>query len=228
MIKAVVFDLDDTLYPEYEYVLSGFQCVITKINKDFGKEIRLGEIVELYDGSRNNVFNRLLDKNDVAYDKAYVADLIAVYKRHSPKIAFYDGAIDAFNFCKSEGIKLGIITDGTPIQQNNKIKALNLKNWVDEYIVTDEIAGTESRKPNKISFETMANKLDVEASQMIYIGDNPRKDFAISETLPVKTIRLLNEDTLYYKEDYLNDILPTYVVNSFDEIIRIIKHERSI
>lgn len=76
------------------------------------------------------------------------------------------------------GKKIGIITDGRVEGQKNKIVALGLNNIVDDIIITDELGGIEFRKPNDIAFRVMQEKWQIPFEKMIYIGDNPAKDFS--------------------------------------------------
>ena len=95
--------------------------------------------------------------------------------------------------------KIGLITDGRPIGQRNKIKALNLEKYINEIIVTDELGGVEFRKPNTKAFELMQEKLKIPFEKMVYIGDNINKDFIAPEKLGMQTIYFRNENGLYFK-----------------------------
>ena len=98
---------------------------------------------------------------------------------------------------RAKGIKLGIITDGRPLGQRNKISALGLEELVDEIIITDEIGGAEFRKPNDISFRIMQRKLKVPFEKTVYVGDNPQKDFHAPRQLGMQSVWFENKDGLY-------------------------------
>ena len=91
--------------------------------------------------------------------------------------------------------KIGIITDGRPEGQRAKLKALNIN--VDKVIITDELGGTEYRKPNPKAFEIMQKELNTEFEKMVYIGDNIKKDFIAPQKLGMKYIWFKNPDGLY-------------------------------
>ena len=78
MIKAVVFDLDDTLISEKEYVLSGFRTVSKTIsfryNLDFEKVYE--KMIVLFNESSQKVFNRILKNFDIEYSKEDIVNLI--------------------------------------------------------------------------------------------------------------------------------------------------------
>lgn len=72
---------------------------------------------------------------------------MSIYRNQFPKINLYDGVDKIIKNLKRKGIKVGIITDGRPESQRNKIKALGLEELVDDIIITDELGGIQFRKP---------------------------------------------------------------------------------
>lgn len=98
---------------------------------------------------------------------------------------------------KKKGIKVGIITDGRPEGQRNKIEALDLD--VDDVIITDELGGTQFRKPCDIAFRIMKMRWKLNPADIVYIGDNPVKDFQAPQQLGMRSIYYNNKDGLYSK-----------------------------
>ena len=96
---------------------------------------------------------------------------------------------------------IGIITDGEPTKQRNKIKALGLDLLVDEIIVTDELAGNGNvkvfRKPNDLAYLIMRRRLDIPLRNMAFVGDNIETDFVAPKKLGMKCYLYENEDRLY-------------------------------
>lgn len=220
MIKAIVFDLDDTLISERDYIKSGFKYV-SKIISDRYKldNNEVYEVMrELFKESSKNVFNRVLDNFNIKYKKEEVLYLVKEYREHKPNIEFYKDVIPIINKLRNNGYKLGIITDGYKETQNKKIDVLNCKTLFDEIIITDEL-GKEYWKPHERSYKLMSKKLNVDLSEMVYIGDNEAKDFVTANLLGVKTIRIERINGIYkenllsnrykakYKLDCLEDLL---------------------
>jgi FMN phosphatase YigB (HAD superfamily) len=119
-----------------------------------------------------------------------------------PKIALPKEHKALLEKWRAEGKKIGIITDGRPEGQKNKICALELDGLADEIIVTDELAGKTGdvrkfRKPEKLSFEIMQLRMGVPYEKMVYIGDNPSKDFLAPQELSMKTLWIQNEQGVY-------------------------------
>lgn len=213
MIKAVVFDLDDTLIPEYEYVKSGFRAV----SDYFCKPDLYKKFVELFLYDKKNVYGR------AGLTQEECEEAVRVYRAHKPDISLNETVWDVLINLKKSGYKLGIITDGRPEGQRNKIEALGLDGIMDCIVITDELGGTEYRKPCAAAFELVSQKLNVSFEEMIYVGDNPAKDFYISAVLPVKTVRLkCNTESVYFNESYYNGVKETYTVSSLNEIVDIL------
>jgi FMN phosphatase YigB (HAD superfamily)/predicted ATP-grasp superfamily ATP-dependent carboligase len=189
-VGALIFDLDDTLYGEKEYVRSGFDAVAAKHPEiaDLGKKLwaafEAGKLA----------FDCVLGDNEVL-KKECLSD----YRNHFPKISLYGGVESLFGEIRRRNIKIGIVTDGRPEGQKAKIEALGLEKMVDQIIVTDEIGGAQFRKPCDIAFRIMQKKLDVPFEALVYVGDNPKKDFVAPQALGMKSIWFKNPDGLYNK-----------------------------
>lgn len=96
------------------------------------------------------------------------------------------------------GLDIGIITDGRPEGQQRKLDALGLEPMVDA-IITDELGGSEYRKPCGKAFYLMCEMIrNGGYSTMCYIGDNIKKDFIVPEEFGMRCIWFRNKDGLYY------------------------------
>lgn len=191
-IKAVIFDLDDTLYSEKEYVKSGYHEVSMLLPMISDAEMKLWSAFE----NHQNAIDTVLGDAGV-----YSADLkrkcLNAYRFQSnPDIHLYEGVEEMLAELRKT-LKIGIITDGRPEGQRAKVKALGLQGKVDEIIITDELGGVEYRKPCERAFVLMHEKLDAPFNQMVYVGDNTKKDFIAPDKLGMRSIWFKNKDGLY-------------------------------
>lgn len=223
MIKAVIFDLDDTLISEKEYIRSGFKVVSDKISSDFNLDAKyIYEIIySEFEVDSKNVFNRTLDKLEVEYEIEYIKELINTYRNHTPSIKLYDDAKYIIEKLYSKGIKLGIITDGYAVTQRNKLNVLNIEKYFDHIIVTDEL-GREYWKPHKKSYELMKLKLNLDYEEMIYVGDNISKDFVTANKLGMHTVMINREDGVYYNLKFENEYKAKVEIKNLKDINRVI------
>lgn len=223
MIKAIVFDLDDTLISEKEYIKSGFQAISEYICKkyDFQFEKVLSELMALSEVDSKNVFNRFFDENKIKYTKQEIKKMITIYRNHRPNISFYADVLDTIEQLKQNNIKIGIVTDGYIETQRSKLEAINAYEIFDAVIITEEL-GREYWKPHPKAFEIIKEKLNVNFEEMMYVGDNPEKDFYIGKIYPINTVRIIRNDSIYKNQNYLNDIKEKYTINSLKQIIKLI------
>ncbi len=190
VIKGVIFDLDDTLYSEKEYVRSGFKAVSDRLGG--GYEEQLWQYFQ--DGVP--AIDELLKGLGCPARKA---ELLTVYREHMPRLHLYEGVSELIDRLKAEGKKVGIITDGRPEGQRGKLKALGLDHLVDDCIITDELGGAQFRKPCDIAFRILQMRWELDPSEMVYVGDNSGKDFQAPRQLGMHCIWMCQEDGLYNK-----------------------------
>lgn len=191
-LDAVIFDLDDTLYSEKEYVKSGYQQVAEVLSEVENAAEKLWRLFE----EKQPAIDELLKRENIQSEEVKQKCLHA-YRYQIPEIHLYESVREMLAEFREKGLKLGIITDGRPEGQRAKLQVLGLEPMVDYVIVTDELGGIEFRKPNSIAFENMKKKLDVEYSKMCYVGDNTKKDFIAPEKLGMRSIWFKNTDGLY-------------------------------
>lgn len=185
-VDAVIFDLDDTLYSEKEYVRSGYR----KIAEYLGFKQMEDEMWSVFESGGMAIDEVLKSYNLLSIKE----EALQIYRCQKPDIHAYAGVINMIGRIR-ENRKVGIITDGRPEGQRAKMEALGLK--VDKAIITDELGGIEYRKPNKTAYCLMKEYLCVEFERMVYVGDNICKDFIAPENLGMKTIWFKNKDGLY-------------------------------
>ena len=191
-IKGVIFDLDDTLYSERQYVRSGFRATAKWLGRDEAEEKLWNYFL---DGK--NAIDELLNEWGQQDRKE---QCLRVYREHMPEISLYEGAEELIKRFSAEGILVGIITDGRVEGQKNKIKALGLDGLISDIIITDELGGVRFRKPNDIAFRIMQCRWGIPFEEMMYIGDNLNKDFQAPKQLGMRSLYFENKDGLYYNE----------------------------
>lgn len=192
-VKAIIFDLDDTLYSEKEYVRSGYRAIANTLPQVERMEEKLWRVFE----QKKSAIDEVLIEEGI-YTEELKLQCLSVYRSHQPDIHFYEGTKELLSQLRADGYKLGVITDGRPNGQRAKIKALGLDELVDQIIVTDELGGVEYRKPNKAAFMIMQELFDVPFETMCYVGDNIKKDFVAPDMLGMRSIWFRNNDGLYF------------------------------
>lgn len=190
-IQAVIFDLDDTLYSEKDYVRSGYRVVAEAFPQVADMEQKLWAAFE----NRQPALDVVLEAEGLATEENK-AKALQLYRSQIPKIELYSGAPQLLRRL-SENKKLGMITDGRPEGQRAKLQALGIEGYFQKIIITDELGGPSFRKPNETAFRLMQHAMNVPFESMVYIGDNRKKDFVAPQKLGMKTIWFANPDGLY-------------------------------
>ena len=179
MIKAVVFDLDHTLFDRY--------ATIKKLVPQLRKHFDLGDgitdeyfIQELSYADKHfvhkgweGIYNHLVSKGIFKTLPGF-AEYTEIVLRHFRHIAEkYDFAEPTLKKIKSKGYKIGLITNGSHELQYKKLGMLELTDLFDEIIVSGD---TPYQKPDERIFLMMAEKMGGEPSEMMYVGDHPLND----------------------------------------------------
>lgn len=221
MIKAVVFDLDDTLFPEHQFVLSGFQAVGDWVYRKYSVPNFYLTAKQLYEQNyRGNTFNVALAQLNMLHNFALIEELVSVYREHQPKLTLYADANWAISFY-AKIKKLGIITDGYLLTQRNKVNSLGLDRIIETIVYSDE-HGRDCWKPSKVPYLKFMGKLGYQGEECIYIGDNPTKDFVSAKALGWSTVQICRNEGEYSNIRFLDSHQADYIITSLFELKEII------
>jgi putative hydrolase of the HAD superfamily len=194
-MQVLIFDLDDTLYAEREYVQSGFKAVDHYAADELQISGFGARAVELFEsGRRGDIFHAVLNQMGVNEGVAdIVARMVVVYRNHIPQIKLFPDAADALPRLATIA-RLGIITDGYLPAQRFKVSALGLGTLCNPIFYTEEF-GREYWKPSPRAYLAAEVVCSAEPNQCVYIGDNPRKDFTFPNSRGWRTVRIVRPGT---------------------------------
>ncbi|MCO5186746.1 MAG: HAD family hydrolase [Anaerolineae bacterium] len=182
--------MDDTLYPEEAFVLSGFRAVAAWAGNqlDIEQETGYAELSSLYfSGIRRNTFNVWLGKYGLDTWEI-VSQMVVVYREHKPNIAPYD-VVPTLLAGLRRRYRLGIVSDGYLAVQQRKLNALQIASCFDAVVFSDEF-GRNHWKPSTKPFREILQRLAVSGQRAMYIGDNPIKDFFGARQCGITTVWL--------------------------------------
>lgn len=186
----VVFDLDDTLYPEEAFVASGFRAVAEALSERFGirREDSLAIMWRsLEERGRGRQFDDVVEGLGLA-GRQSVAELVRIYRHHSPSIELPHESRAVLEALAPRPLYL--VTDGHKVVQQNKIDALGVDSYVRHAYLTHRYA-IRYRKPSVHVFELLRRRERCAAEDVVYIGDDPSKDFRGLRPLGYHTLRVL-------------------------------------
>jgi putative hydrolase of the HAD superfamily len=212
--SVVVLDLDDTLYKESAYQISGFREVCHQIERIYGRSV-VADLGALLEQGEKDVLAGLC--RAAGLHESVKQSLLWVYRLHFPKIELdvltQRGVAELERRCQC----LVILTDGRSITQRLKLKALGLENLP---VYISEEYGDEKPSPNR--FQTIMQNLS--ASQYVYIADNPAKDFIAPNRLGWVTIGIKDAGQNIHPLDMdhlSSEQMPTFWVSDLSEVLRI-------
>ena len=177
--RVLIFDLDDTLYKEIDFLKSAYREIAKVIGHPEAFDFMLDSY--LYG---DNAFKSVIDKYHLKFT---VGQLLDIYRNHKPDISLEQDTATTLDALKASGAIMCLLTDGRSLTQRNKIEAFRLNRWfADEDILISEEFGY-----GKPSIECYQYFLDrYPDAQFTVIGDNPAKDFLTPNKLGWMTICL--------------------------------------
>ena len=208
MIKAVIFDLDDTLYDYKSLNKVAIEKLSNFVNENLG--VNNDAFYLAFEKARNDTKNHLGDvassHNRMIYFQKTLENLninpfsfsLEMYNFYWDYILEnmkpYKYVMELFNFIKSSDIKIGICTDLTVRIQHKKIRKLGIGQYIDA-IVTSEEAGRE--KPNRGIFEMILKKLEIDRQEVLYVGDNYDRDIVGAFDMGIKAVLYSSNNKKY-------------------------------
>ncbi len=195
-IRCVVFDVDDTLYLERDYIRSGFGCVGGWARDNLG----IDDFAELAwhafeEGTRGSTFDVVLRQRGIDPTSELVGRLMGFYRSHEPDIELLPDARECLKRLAGR-LALATVTDGPLESQRAKARALDLARWVDPIIFTAEL-GASFSKPHIRGFEVVEEMTGCSDEECVYVADNPLKDFVAPRALGWKTVRVRRPQSLH-------------------------------
>lgn len=190
MSLILAFDLDDTLYDERSYVESGLRAVAGYGRDRFGWDAgrSFAEMIEILDAEgRGRVFDRWLAGHGRT-GKGLVGECVRAYRHHRPQLALSPDA--AALLPRLRHYPLYLVTDGHKIVQQRKIEALGIAPLFRRVFITHRY-GIRHAKPSLHCFERIRGLERAEWRDIVYVGDNPAKDFVALNAAGAQTVRLL-------------------------------------
>lgn len=213
--NVVLFDLDDTLYKEIDFLCSAYRNISTEIEQRFTVHQVYEQMIRDY-RDHQDVFLQVIDRIGGGLDKSYLLDR---YRSHIPQIRLDHETLLCLSALKDRNIPMGLITDGRSVTQRNKIRALGLHTWIeDTNIIISEEFGSE--KPSERNYRYFEERYP--DCHFWYVGDNLRKDFVTPNRLGWQTICLLDDGRNIHKQDFSlpEAYLPNFRITTLHELLK--------
>lgn len=227
--KLVVFDLDDTLYKERDFVASAYNTIASLLAEKYN--LNVVEMIEIMTNAPINPFDSLAEYLKQYSDNSGVAIaedipwMIDTYRFHKPTLMLDEEICTTLTQLVADGFRFGVITDGRTVSQMNKFYALGLDAYFDSSLVLiSEAIGADKSQPD--AFRRMM-KQNPDISQFYYVGDNPAKDFLWPNRLGWTTVQLNDVGRNVHPQSIelpTDDCRPQFSINNLSDLLGILMH----
>ncbi len=191
MIKAVIFDLDNTLVDFLKMKKLSCRAAIDAmigagLNVEHEEAIKvLFELYDKYGLEEKTIFQKFLKKLTGKVNYRILANGIAAYRRvRSGFLEPYPNVDYILLKLKSRGIKLGIVTDAPKLKAWVRLASMKLSNYFDVVIAFED---TKKLKPSKLPFKAALKELRLNPSECLMVGDWPERDIKGAKKLGMRT-----------------------------------------
>ncbi|OGP59717.1 MAG: hypothetical protein A2V67_02915 [Deltaproteobacteria bacterium RBG_13_61_14] len=223
IIRAILFDLDDTLYLEKEFFQSGFAVVAAELEaRGIGSagEIQiLLERIHLGEG-RERVLNKAAAR--LPFPESWVGELVDRFRAHAPKIQIQPEDYEVLR-CLRQQYRLGCITDGFSAVQRRKIQALGIQDFFNALVIADEL-GRQYWKPHPLPFLTCCQQLQVPPAQAVFVGDHPERDIQGARRAGLTSIRIRREQSYFFYRVSSGPERADFEISRLSELEGILQH----
>ena len=188
-MAAIVFDLDDTLYPRVRHVHSGFSAVARSLARrfDLPVDVVYRRLKEAHDQGHQGTELQYLCTS-LGLNEALVPDLVQIMRSHEPQIWLAHDAGDVLLALRARGWRTAVLTNGIPSVQAAKVRALGLHELVDHVLYAEEHA--PGGKPAADVFLAALNRLEVAPQNAVMVGDDRINDIEGARAVGMRTVLL--------------------------------------
>ncbi len=207
--KAIIYDLDNTIYPAKRFCEPIFRHVIDDILVTQSSNYPKLELKKIEEDMYTTAFA------DVARKYGLPDELILIAKEALESAEFTE-QLTAYEDCyviENLPLKSFLVTSGNTKLQNTKIENLRIAHLFDKIYIDDENA--QPRIGKEGIFKEILSNLGCHAEQVIVIGDNISSEIAAGNKLGMHTIQIL-------REGIQKGIEPKQHIHSFIELFNIL------
>ncbi len=191
MLKAVLFDLDQTLVDFLvtkhrscdaairAMIKAGLKMKPAKAKKELSK------LYDKYGWEHQLIFNKFLKKMTGKVDYKILAHgIIAYRKAKQDSVVPYPKTRETLKKLKQKGLKLGIVSDAPRLNAWLRLAEINLTGFFD-VVVT--LGDSKRPKPHPTAFKKALRELKVKPEEVLFVGDNPDKDILGAKKVGMRT-----------------------------------------
>ena len=226
MIKAVLFDVDNTLLDYMKLKRKSYNAAISamidaglKLNEKEARTVLL-RLYKKYGIEHSKIFQKFLLQANGRMDwKILTAGIVAYRKIQAGYRSPYPGIANVLEVLKKRKLKLGIVSDAPSLKAWIRLTETKLADYFDFVIAYDE---TKRKKPHDLPFRIAIDKLKEKPENILFIGDDPKKDIKGAKKADMKTaLALYGLQERFRKTAEMSK--PDYFIKKPSDILKILK-----
>jgi putative hydrolase of the HAD superfamily len=224
MIKAIVFDLDNTLV---DFIATKELCCRAAVNAMIKAGLPLSEknalkkLMALYwkhGIESQDIFQRFLEKELKKIDYKILASAIAAYRStKAGNLTPYPNVRQTLLKIREKGLKIGIVSDAPRMQAWLRLVEMGLADFFDAVVAFED---TGEKKPSEKPFLAITKKLGVKPSEILFVGDDAKKDIFGAKNIGMKTVLAKYGVSKYTKTK--KKIKADFEINDFKELLEVV------
>ncbi|MBI72129.1 MAG: hypothetical protein CMG61_01505 [Candidatus Marinimicrobia bacterium] len=227
MIKAIIFDIDNTLLDFMTMKSNAISAAVDGMKKNglnLEKDEAIEKIFNIYNSKgyeHQKVLNEFIFNELGKIDYKMLASGIVEYKiAKEASLSLYPGVKDTLVNLSNFGLKLGILSDAPSREAWIRLYILKIHKMFDEVVTFDD---TGFHKPAKEPFKKIKKLLNIDFSDCLMVGDWPERDIKGANQLGMKTAY-----AKYGSTEIIENSGADYELDTIHEIIEIVKSENNI
>ena len=201
-LKAIFFDIDDTLYSTTEFselARSAALDAMLEAGLEADKEMlqeELGEIIHEFSSNYEQHFDKLLVRIPRRHYRGrntailVAAGVIAYHETKMRYLAPYEDALEVLRILSREpSLVMGVITEGLAVKQAEKLVRMRLHPYFspNAIFISNQIGIS---KPNPKIYQRACSDLNLRPIETMYVGDNPEHDIDPPNQIGMVTVRM--------------------------------------
>lgn len=230
-LKAILFDIDDTLFSTTEFArrarLNAVRAMITMGLRAPEVEVsrELDEVIKEFSSNYGKHYDKLLMRlpqsaqGGVNPALIVAAGVAAYHDTKFQELKPFDDVVPLLSALRDAGMRTGIVTHGWTEKQAEKLIRLDVLAYIDTQAVfiSDQVGIS---KPNPKLYSAALRSMWLNASEVMYVGDNLAHDVAPPKSLGIKTVWSRRAAKTNQDPD---DFGPDHIIDDFRELGQVLR-----
>lgn len=219
-LKAIIFDLDETLTDRRAAIDSFILRLIARYFPDSDEDTQL-RIAKRFKEADHNGYRDKREVYEILIEQLQwvnppTADEYLTFFREEIALCIQpmDQLLPVLRHLKSQGLRLGIITNGTVQVQQGKIRQLGILEYFDSIVISEEVG---VKKPDPKIYMRALDLLNVLPSETWFVGDHPHNDIIGAAQCGIKPVWFSRDGSWNYSEE----VKPYRTIHKLEELIHI-------